>query len=159
MTLYEIDNAILECVDGETGEIIDFERLEELGLQRDLKIENIALWFKNLRAEAEALKKEIDELTKRKKEAENKMEQLSAKLYEALDGNKFKTPKVSVSYRNSKAVEVDDDFIRFAMDNNLDDLLRYQLPEPNKSAISEALKNGEVIPHAELIQRVSVVIR
>ena len=159
MTLYEIDNAILECVDGETGEIIDFERLEELGLQRDLKIENIALWFKNLRAEAEALKKEIDELTKRKKEAENKMEQLSAKLYEALDGNKFKTPKVSVSYRNSKAVEVDDDFIRFAMDNNLDDLLRYELPEPNKSAISEALKNGEVIPHAELIQRVSVVIR
>ena len=159
MTLYEIDNAILECVDGETGEIIDFERLEELGLQRDLKIENIALWFKNLRAEAEALKKEFDELTKRKKEAENKMEQLSAKLYEALDGNKFKTPKVSVSYRNSKAVEVDDDFIRFAMDNNLDDLLRYQLPEPNKSAISEALKNGEVIPHAELIQRVSVVIR
>lgn len=159
MTLYEIDNAILECVDGETGEIIDFERLEELGLQRDLKIENIALWFKNLRAEAEALKKEIDELTKRKKEAENKMEQLSAKLYEALDGNKFKTPKVSVSYRNSKAVEVDDDFIRFAMDNNLDDLLRYELPEPNKSAISEALKNGEVIPHAELVQRVSVVIR
>lgn len=159
MTLYEIDNAILECVDGETGEIIDFERLEELGLQRDLKIENIALWFKNLRAEAEALKKEIDELTKRKKEAENKMEQLSAKLYEALDGNKFKTPKVSVSYRNSKAVEVDDDFIRFAMDNGLDDLLRYELPEPNKSAISEALKNGDVIPHAELVQRVSVVIR
>lgn len=28
MTLYEIDSAIMDCVDEETGEIIDLEKLE-----------------------------------------------------------------------------------------------------------------------------------
>ena len=30
MTLYEIDSAIMDCVDEETGEIIDLEKLEAL---------------------------------------------------------------------------------------------------------------------------------
>lgn len=33
-TLYEIDAAILSCVDLETGEVIDYERLQELQLER-----------------------------------------------------------------------------------------------------------------------------
>ena len=57
-TLYEIDKAILECVDAETGEIIDDKALEELELARDNKIENIACWIKNLKADAESYKKE-----------------------------------------------------------------------------------------------------
>ena len=44
MTIFEIDEAILECVDLETGEIIDAERLDALQMERDKKIENVALW-------------------------------------------------------------------------------------------------------------------
>ena len=53
-TLYEIDNAILD----ETGEIIDGERLSELKIERDKKIESVALWYKNLMSDAEQYKLE-----------------------------------------------------------------------------------------------------
>ena len=58
MNLYEIDNAILECVDMETGEIIDMDKLSGLQMVRDQKIENIGCWIKNLLSDAEALKSE-----------------------------------------------------------------------------------------------------
>ena len=51
MKLYEIDNAIYECVN-EDGEVIDPEKLEELQMERDKKIEGIACWIKELAAEA-----------------------------------------------------------------------------------------------------------
>ena len=63
MNLYEIDAEILGCVDVETGEIFDVDKFEELSLTRDAKIENICLWIKNLKAQAEALKAEKDAKT------------------------------------------------------------------------------------------------
>lgn len=51
MTLYEIDSAIMDCVDEETGEIIDLEKLEALNIERDKKVEGIALAVKNYAAE------------------------------------------------------------------------------------------------------------
>lgn len=58
MTLYEIDSAIMDCVDEETGEIIDLEKLEALNIERDKKVEGIALAVKNYAAEAKAIKEE-----------------------------------------------------------------------------------------------------
>lgn len=54
MTLYEIDQAILACIDEESGEIIDADALAELSMERDKKVEGVALWIKNLRADAPA---------------------------------------------------------------------------------------------------------
>ena len=76
MTLYEIDEQILGCVDSETGEIIDEEKLAELNIAFDEKVENIALWIKNLLSEAEAIKQEKLKLGDRQKAAENKAESL-----------------------------------------------------------------------------------
>ena len=42
MNLYQIDSALAECVDAETGEILDVEKLLELNMAREQKIENIA---------------------------------------------------------------------------------------------------------------------
>ena len=39
-TLYEIEQAIMDCVDLETGEIIDIEKLDQLQMDREVKIEN-----------------------------------------------------------------------------------------------------------------------
>ena len=58
MNLYEINEALYGCVDEETGEIIDAEKLEALSLAFDEKVENIALWIKNLLADAAAIKAE-----------------------------------------------------------------------------------------------------
>ena len=39
--LYEIDADIMGCVDTETGEIVDIERLKALEMERDAKIEGV----------------------------------------------------------------------------------------------------------------------
>ena len=41
-TLYEINSAILDCVDLDTGEVIDEEKLTKLQLAFDDKVEGIA---------------------------------------------------------------------------------------------------------------------
>ena len=58
MKLYEINEQIMACIDNETGEIIDTDKLNELQIAKDEKIENLALWYKDLLAEANALKEE-----------------------------------------------------------------------------------------------------
>ena len=103
MTIFEIDEAILECVDLETGEIIDAERLDALQMERDKKIENVALWQKECIAEADAIAAEIRKLQARKASAERKAESLKSYLQMALEGSKFKTSRVNISYRRSQA--------------------------------------------------------
>ena len=48
MTLYEIDAALAALMDPETGEIADIAAFEQLQMDRQTKIENVALWRKNL---------------------------------------------------------------------------------------------------------------
>lgn len=156
MTLYEINDAIMNCVDEETGEIIDFDKLEELEVERSTKIENIALYIKNARAEAEALKTEIENLQARKKRAENEVERTLAWIGKVLNGENFKTSKVDIRCRKSKRVKVDDDFIKWAMEKR-PDILSFAEPQPNKKAIKEAISNGEDIEHA-LVEKVNNVI-
>lgn len=55
MTLYEIDQAIQGLVDPETGELMDYEAFAALQMDRDAKIENMALWYKDLMADAKAM--------------------------------------------------------------------------------------------------------
>ena len=71
-TLYEIDEEILNCVDQETGEIIDPEKLAQLQMDFDKKVEGIALWIKNLLSDAEAIKAEKNKLADRQRSCENK---------------------------------------------------------------------------------------
>ena len=47
--LYEIDNEILACVDLETGEVIDTERLDALQMEREKKVEAVAMIKRILR--------------------------------------------------------------------------------------------------------------
>ena len=158
MNIYEIEQEILSCVDEETGEIIDIEKLESLQLEKENKIESIGLWYKNLVSDAAALKSEIDTLLERKKKAESKAEQLKLLLGNILGGGKFETPKIAMFYRRSKAVECDDDFISWAQEN-ADELLTYKPPVPNKAAIKDALFSGMDVKYAGITERNNLVIK
>ena len=158
MTIYEIDQAIMECVDLETGEIIDTEQLDKLQMERDTKLENVACWIKDLKAEAEALKNEKQALAERQRVAENKAESLKKWLAYALQGEKFKTPKCAISFRKSEAVEVTDEGLNNLMKEH-DELLTYKAPEPNKTAIKQALKDGLSVEGVQLVQNVSTIIK
>ena len=158
MTIYEIDQAIMECVDLETGEIIDTEQLDKLQMERDAKLENVACWIKDLKAEAEALKNEKQALAERQRVAENKAESLKKWLAYALQGEKFKTTKCAISFRKSEAVEVTDEGLNNLMKEH-DELLTYKAPEPNKTAIKQALKDGLNVEGVQLVQNVSTIIK
>lgn len=153
MKLYEINQAILNCIDLETGEIIDTEQLDKLTMERETKLENVACWIKELKAEAEALKAEKMAFAKRQQVAENKMESLKKYLAYALDGQAFKTTRASVTFRKSQAVEIAD---IYKLDENY---LRYKEPEADKTAIKEALKQGKTVAGATLVENTSVIIK
>ena len=159
MTIYEIDNEIMNCIDMETGEVIDTEKLNELQMERDAKIENVALWIKELKAEAEAIKNEKQALAERQRVAENKAESLKNWIAYALNGEKFKTAKCSISYRNSESVEVTEEGLEALMRDH-EDLLTYKAPEPNKKAIKDAIKNdGLTVAGIQLVQKTSTIIK
>ena len=153
MTLYQIDQAILGCIDLETGEIIDKEMLDQLEMDREAKIENVACWIKELKAEAEALKAEKMAFAKRQQVAENKMESLKKYLAYALNGQAYKSTRASVTFRKSQSVEVAD---IWKLDENY---LRYKEPEADKTAIKEALKAGQTVAGATLVENTSVIIK
>ena len=157
MKLYEIDNAIYECVN-EDGEVIDTEKLEELQMERDKKIECIACWIKDLAAEANAIKEEKLKLEARQKVAENKVKSLKNYLAYALKGTSFRTAKVSVSFRKIESVEVTPDGLE-NLKAMRDDLLKYKEPEPDKTAIKQALKSGLSVRGVQLVQNTSTIIK
>ena len=161
MNIYEINKEILSCVDEETGEIIDEDRLNMLQIVKEEKMENIALWIKNLKAEADAIKKEEENLYNRRKTIENKQESLKNYLKFALKGQKLETSKVKVSYRNTKAVNIVDEqlFVQWAEKNNKDDLLNYKEPTISKTAVKEEIEKGALIPYATIEEKQAIIIK
>lgn len=152
MTIYEIDAAMLECIDPETGEV-DAEQLEALNLLREQKIENAALWLKNLKSDVAELKAEKKAFEDRIKAKQSKIDGLTAYLMNALDGQKFETPKCAISYRKSESVNITD------LSKIPADYLRFAPAEPDKTAIKAAIKAGESIDGAEIVQKTSMQIK
>lgn len=150
MSIYEIDDAITSLVDMETGEIEDEKRFDELQMERTQKIENTGCYYKNLLAEAKAMKEEEASLAQRRKAVENKAERIKNLLVYALNGDKFESPKVRCSYRKAKSIQVDDSFVAWAHEH-ADDLLTYKEPVPNRTAIKAALEDGREIEHVEIV--------
>jgi len=160
--LYEINQDILACVDTETGEILDTERLDALQIEREAKLEGVALWIKDLKAEATAVKEEADKLTARKKALDNKIDGLKSWLLFALGGEKLNTPRCRVYQTHSQRLNVTDetelfDYIYSQTAPGL--YLRYKDPELNKEEIKKFLKDGEAIPGVVLEDTESVVIK
>lgn len=157
MTLFELNKAIAEFdlqVDEETGEVLNIDDLDALNLAKETKIENIGLWVKNLEAEKEAVKHEKDNFADREKRLGKKIESLKGYLGYALQGQKFSTPKVAVSFRKSESVLVKDEYLvpdkycEFTM-----------VRKPNKTNLKKALKDGEEIMGVELVEKQNVNIK
>lgn len=164
-SLYEINSQISEiiekgfAIDEETGEIIsDLSELEELQAEREIKIENTLLFYKNLKAEAKMLKDEEAALKARREKCEKKADKLKDFIEYILAGENFKTAKVAVSYRTSKSVNVSDGFVEWATKNR-PELLRVKEPEADKTALRKLLTAGEEIPGASFEENLSMTIK
>jgi hypothetical protein len=159
--LYDIDQEILDCVDEETGEILDTEKLDALQMEREAKLEGVALWVKDMKAEAAAVKEEADKLTARRKALENRMESVKAWLLQALNGEKLKTPRCNVYQTHSQRLKVADEAGLISFLKTLEDpgrFVRYT-EELRKDEIKKALKEDYEIPGASLEETESIVIK
>lgn len=157
MTLFEINKAIMDFefeIDEETGEILNANGLDELEIAKEEKIENIGLWIKNLLAEAEAVKHEKDNMAIRQKRLEKKAESLKGYLTYALNGEKFSTPRVAMSFRKSESVVIPDDAVVPDEYCNIS-----VVKKPDKTVIKKALKEGKEVLGAELVTKQNIQIK
>ena len=158
--LHEIDKDLedlLSQVDEETGELlIDEEALNALVMEREAKLEGMALLIKNWTAEAAMVKAEEQTLAERRRRLEKHSERLKQYLQNALAGEKLETARVAITYRKSKAVEIDEAVF---WENPAEMFIRYTEPEVNKKAVADALKDGAVIPGAALVEKINMTIK
>ena len=161
MNLFKIDDAIRRCVklesgdfvDTETGEIIDLEAIEQLEMDRDKKIRNIACWIKNLDSDEKALTEQVKIFAARRDAAKNKKESLKAYLAAFLNGRKWENEEVKISWRRSESVEVS------GIKKISAYYLRYREPEVNRTLLKEELKAGVVIDGARLVTKNNIQVK
>ena len=162
MNLFEIDDAIQRCVklesgdgfvDTETGELIDTEALDELVMERDKKIRNIACWIRNLESDENALAEQIKLFTARKTACKNKWESLKSYLAAFLHGSKWQNEEVKISWRKSESVEVSN------VKELPEEYLKYKDPEPDKVKLKADLKAGAEIDGAFLVTKENIQIK
>ncbi len=162
MNIFEINKELREMLElfelesEETGEISEdtYQRIKELEVARDKKIEGIALWVKELKHEEEAIKEEEQKLRKKRQAVQNSQKYYKNLLMTELGGEKYKTPLVSLSFRTVPVVNI-------LSEESIPKEYIYETVERHisKEDIKEALKRGEVVDGAELKQSTSLIIR
>lgn len=161
--LYEINEDIeniLNCIDEDTGEFTAFEELCALQMERDAKLEGVALYIKDARAEATAIKAEIDALRKRMDRLNRNADGAEEWLAVNLNGQKFSTPKCEVVFRKSEAAELYDGFLEWAQAHTEYDTLNVKTTvTPDKTKIKKLLKAGEQLEYCQLVARQNIQVR
>lgn len=154
--LYEISEqykALMEMADDIPEDALR-DTLEAIEESFNDKADSIACVIKELRNFADDIKKETEMLEKKRNSTMRRIDSLKHYLFEqmqAIGKIKILTPRNTITIKKKPvSVKLSPDFIEWAQSHTRDDLLRYKLPEADKSAIKMALENGEVIP-AELV--------
>ncbi len=148
----------------ENGGEINDEIMEDLAIRRDNfqhKAEAYAKFILKLESEAEQAAAEIKRIQALKKAKENTVLRLKETLLAALmvfteeDAKgirRYETPLAKLSTRKSQAVEVLDETL-------LPSEFWVIKKEVSKSSISQAIKDGEEVPGAQLKDNISLSIR
>lgn len=157
MNLYElnvqIEQALNDCIDVETGEIGDTSILDNLQIEFSDKVENLCLYIKSLKADISALKTEEEALAERRKAKERKVARITDYVLTNLHGERFETSKCAVTWRTSDSVEIID------IDRVPTKYLNYGEPKPIKADIKKAIKCGIEVPGAQIVRNTNGTIK
>lgn len=160
--LYEISADYLLAieniqVDEETGEVTGYEELEAVADEFDIKAENISLFIKNEEAFALSIREEEKALADRRKQHENKANNLKNYLAnQMLDIGKTKleTPKTKVSFRKSEQTIIE------AEDLIPKEYIKEKITRtPDKTAIKNAIKSGQEVSGAYIETKQNIQIK
>lgn len=161
MTLYEYDQRILSLIDEDTGEVKDYADFMELNMGREEKIEATALYIKDLEGDAKKIKDEIAALQARVTPLQNKANRLREYLARSIEGQKYSSPRCALSFRTSRALEVDDasEAAQWLESNGHGDLVAYDAPKLDKRLVKQLVDGGENIPGVKVAERQSLQVR
>lgn len=155
-TLYELTGVYQQIYEMDMDDETKRDTLESIDWNEDYenKVENYIKVMKNLDADIEARKSEIDRLKKLNDADKSKKERMKSDLATSMEltgHEKVDTTLFKVSFRKSEAVEVDDLLL----------LEAYKVAtwKADKKRLKEDLKNGLEILGAELVERKNLNIR
>jgi hypothetical protein len=115
------------------------------------KIESTLLFIKNTLATAVALKAEADSLAKRAKAEQNKAENAKAYLAYQCNGQEFSSSRASMKWRKSEQVEI-------TAQEQIPTEFTLTKTTINKAEIKKALKRGEEVQGAKIINKNNIQI-
>lgn len=155
-TLYELKDMYLSLMDLDLeGEELG-KALENIDDEIEVKAENYAGVIKNLEAEIDAYKKEIERMSKIKKSLESRSSLLKSNLEQAmidLDKKKFKTNLFSFNIqRNAPGIKILDE------DKIPKEFIEYE-KRIKKNDLKKAIKEGLETEAAVLVESESLRIR
>lgn len=161
------DGNIIANVDAYKNKMLSawFDTLTGIEGEFDEKAESIAIYYKQLLAEAKMLKAEKAAIAKRQSQKEKQAESLKTYLFksmQALGRQKIDMPRAVMSLKkNAPSLVVDDEisFIEWAEEHNLDHLLKYSMPEVKKNDVKALCKKGEEIPFVHMESKQSLSIK
>jgi len=144
-----------DVAEGNDGVIPDelSDQLDAIeGEWRD-KVTNCARAYKNMVAEAEAIRNEERTLATRRHSLENRAEWLKNYIgMNVTTGEAFSAPSVDIKWRKSEVVEI---LNADEIPNDYCKIVR----EPSKSAIKTALKAGGAVAGATLVEKNNIQIK
>ena len=153
MKLFQISEELENLIDYETGEVLDIEAFENLKMERQDKLQNIALLYKNCKSDFKQLDELVKEYTARRNSCKKTMEWAKATLETELKGEKLTDEKkrFTTYYHSSTSTKTNMEI--------LPDEWKKTTVVPMTKEIGEALKRGEKIEGAWLEENQSLVIK
>lgn len=148
------DGNIIANVDAYRNKMLTawFDTLTGIEGEFDEKAESIAIYYKQLLAEAKMLKTEKAAIAKRQSQKEKQAESLKTYLFksmQALGRQKIDMPRAVMSLKkNAPSLVVDDEisFVEWAEEHNLDHLLKYSMPEVKRMMSRLSAKRAKKSP-------------
>lgn len=153
MSLFDFDEAIEKNCFDDDGHVIDAELKAIFEEERDDAVERTGMVYKKEDAIFNAIKEEIAKLQKRAKVHQNRRDGVKSYLDRYLDGRKFETAKLAISYRKSETVEV-------TSEASIPD--EFRIPQPDKVdkvGLKKALKGGAFIDGVYLLEHQNILIK
>lgn len=147
------ENAVVKLDDGtavdtDTGELFNLEeKIDGLLMERDKKIEGVALYTDDLLVKRAALAERIKALQEMAKSLDKQTDRLMDYLVHAIDGKEFSTNNVVIKVRKSQETEITDP--SEIPDEYKHEEIKREI-KIDKAAIKAAIKAGADVPGAQV---------
>jgi len=154
--MYNLQQLILDGADEE--ELKGY--MDTISLEREVKLEGYAMVIKNLENANAGIKSEEERFAKRRKYNENAIARMKERMAETLETvepdakgvKRLKTEKFTFSFRKSTSVQIENDAVIPPQFIKVEKTI-------SRSELAKALKAGEQIEGAQLVENQSLSIR